>query len=85
MNGRMKNLVAVVTGGGSGFGESICGRFADQGARVVVADVDAPAGERVARSLRARGHEALFAAMDVSCSRGWVPGDRGGLGPVRPD
>jgi hypothetical protein len=47
--------------------------------------VDASAGERIARSLRARGHEALFAAMDVSCSRGWVPGDRGGLGPVRPD
>lgn len=40
--------VAIVTGGGSGLGEAICGRLAGDGYRVVVADIDAAAAKRVA-------------------------------------
>ena len=68
MNGRMKNLVAIVTGGGSGFGESICQAFAREGARLVVADFNAPAGERVAQALRSQGYTAEFCPADVSSS-----------------
>ena len=40
--------VAVVTGGGSGIGAALCGRFAEAGMSVVVADVDGPASSGVA-------------------------------------
>ena len=46
---RLDGLVAVVTGGASGIGEGIVTRFAEEGARVVVADIDVAAGERVAK------------------------------------
>lgn len=65
---RMKNMIAIVTGGGSGFGEGICGAYAEHGARVVVADINAAAGERVAAALKARGHDAIFCPVDVSQS-----------------
>ncbi len=65
---RMKNMIAIVTGGGSGFGEGICGAYAEQGARIVVADINAAAGERVAAALKARGHDAIYCAVDVSQS-----------------
>ena len=68
MNSRMENLVAIVTGGGSGFGESICQAFAREGARLVVADFNAPAGERVVQALRTEGHAAEFCPADVSQS-----------------
>ncbi len=65
---RMKNMIAIVTGGGSGFGEGICGAYAEQGARIVVADINAATGERVAAALKARGHDAIYCAVDVSQS-----------------
>ena len=37
-NARLGGLVAIVTGGGSGFGESICRSFAQEGSKIVVAD-----------------------------------------------
>ena len=37
---RLKDKVAIVTGAGSGFGEGIARRFADEGARLVLADRD---------------------------------------------
>jgi 3-oxoacyl-[acyl-carrier protein] reductase len=62
----MKAMVAIVTGGGSGFGEGICHAFAEQGAKVLVADINPTAGERVAGALRSQG--ARFCQVDVSRS-----------------
>ena len=44
----LKDKVAIVTGGGHGIGRAYCHGFAEAGAKVVVADVDAPAAEKVA-------------------------------------
>lgn len=68
MQPRLAGQVAVVTGGGSGFGEAIAHRFAGEGARVVVADFNAAAGERVAAALRAAGHAAASCQGDVAVS-----------------
>jgi len=55
---RLKNKVAIVTGAGSGFGEAIARRFAEEGARVVVNDITRTAAERVAGDIAAAGGEA---------------------------
>lgn len=58
--------VAVVTGGGSGLGESICHHLAQQGNAVAVLDRDIAAAERVANDLRSAGAKAAAHAVDVS-------------------
>ena len=63
---RMKDMVAIVTGGASGFGEGICRAYAGEGARVVIGDLDEANGERVATDLRAAGADARFCRADVS-------------------
>lgn len=65
---RLSNLVAIVTGGASGFGESICRAFTAAGARVIVADINADLGEKVAGGLRADGHDTVFCRTDVTSS-----------------
>jgi 3-oxoacyl-[acyl-carrier protein] reductase len=45
---RLKNKVAIITGAGSGFGEGMARRFAEEGARVVCADLNGDAATRVA-------------------------------------
>ena len=64
---RLEGKVAIVTGAGSGFGEGIARRFSDEGAQVVIADVDVANGKRVANALK-----AAFVQADVAKSADWA-------------
>ena len=64
----LKNKVAIVTGAGSGFGEGIARRYAEEGARVVVADIDQEKGEQLAPDI---GASACFIAADVTRDADW--------------
>lgn len=58
---RLKDRVAVITGGASGIGLATARRFAAEGARVVIADLDPAAGERAAAEV-----DGLFRPVDVA-------------------
>jgi 3-oxoacyl-[acyl-carrier protein] reductase len=63
---RLAGKVAIVTGGGSGFGEGIAKRFAAEGASVVIGDLNLAAAEKVAGEINKAGQKALPVAADVS-------------------
>jgi NAD(P)-dependent dehydrogenase (short-subunit alcohol dehydrogenase family) len=63
---RLKDKVSIVTGGGAGIGRAIAVGYAREGARVVVADINAGAGQAAAAEIQAEGYEALFVHTDVA-------------------
>src|SRR6185369_3184906 len=66
MADRLKGKVAIVTGGSVGIGQATSELFAEEGAKVVVANPNATAGEECARQIRLRGGEAIFVQTDIS-------------------
>ncbi len=65
---KLENKIAIVTGAGMGIGRAIALTLAREGANIVIADVDAQAGERVAQEVKALGRQALAVKVDVSKS-----------------
>jgi len=63
---RLKNKVAVVTGGAQGIGRAIALGLAREGANIVVADLQGEKAKTVAEEIRAAGVEALSVETDVS-------------------
>jgi NAD(P)-dependent dehydrogenase (short-subunit alcohol dehydrogenase family) len=58
--------VALVTGGAAGIGLAVAQRLADEGATVVVADVDEAAGAAAAETIESSGGKAMFVRVDVA-------------------
>ena len=67
MSRSLAKRVAFVTGAGRGIGRAIAECLATSGAAVVLADIDAEAGEAAARTLQSSGYAAIFVQTDVSC------------------
>ncbi|MGF1594742.1 MAG: SDR family NAD(P)-dependent oxidoreductase [Kiloniellaceae bacterium] len=62
---RVKDQVVVITGAATGIGYGCATRFAAEGAKVVLSDIDRARGEEAAERLQGEGAEAVFVACDV--------------------
>ncbi len=65
---RLQNKSIIVTGSGNGIGEGIAKRLAQEGAKVVVNDINFDGGQRVAAQIVAAGGQAIFVAADMTKS-----------------
>ena len=65
---RLSDRVALITGGAGGIGVAIAERFAEAGARIVLADIDRSAVDAAARSIAARGAVAIGLEADITRS-----------------
>ena len=66
--GRVEGKVALVTGGGSGLGRADCIALAQEGAKVVVTDIDREGGEE---TVRLAGGDCIFLEHDVADEERW--------------
>ncbi len=63
---RLESKVAIVTGGANGLGEAYSKGIAEEGASVVIADLDEKRGKKIASEIEKSGGKALFVRTDVS-------------------
>lgn len=69
--GRLKGKVAIVTGGALGIGEATSQLFAQEGAKVIIADINEKAGRDLEQRIQKEGHDALFLPLDVAKEESW--------------
>ena len=72
MAGQVAGKVALVTGGASGIGRAIAELLAEEGASVVVTDVDELNGPDVVAGIKSSGREAVFLHQDVTSEPRWA-------------
>ena len=63
---KLKDRVAIVTGGGKGIGEEICLGLAKEGAKIVIAEIDIANSENAKKKILDTGSEAIIVKTDVS-------------------
>jgi len=63
---RLKGKVAIITGGAKGIGEATSYKFAEEGAKVVIADIDLAAADTAVANIKAKGGDALAVKVDVT-------------------
>jgi len=63
---KLKDRVAIVTGGGKGIGEEICLGLSREGAKIVIAEIDIENSEEVIKKIQNNGSEAIVVKTDVS-------------------
>lgn len=61
----LQNKTAIITGAGAGIGESTAHLFAENGARLVLSDIDEENGRRVTEELKGKGYHAIFVKADA--------------------
>src|SRR5699024_11838178 len=66
--GILDGKVAIVTGGSKGMGETHARKLAEEGAKVVIGDVDVESGERIAEEI---GNSTIFVKLDVTSPDSW--------------
>jgi NAD(P)-dependent dehydrogenase (short-subunit alcohol dehydrogenase family) len=70
MTDRLKAKVAIVTGGAAGIGQATAMLFGEEGAKVVIADIDNTAGGQTIANIKEQGGEAIFVQTDISDEQG---------------
>jgi NAD(P)-dependent dehydrogenase (short-subunit alcohol dehydrogenase family) len=68
---RLENRVALITGGASGIGKATAFRFINEGAKVVISDIQDAKGAEVEKELKALGGDAMYLHHDVSSEASW--------------
>ena len=71
MGERLKDKVAIITGGASGIGEAHAHLFANEGAKVVVTDLQDDLGEKVVAAIGKEGGDAIYVHQDVTSESDW--------------
>ncbi|PEL13248.1 SDR family NAD(P)-dependent oxidoreductase [Bacillus sp. AFS017336] len=66
---RLKEKIAIITGGGSGIGRATAIRFAKEGAKIVIADLNDKTGEEALGLIKELGAEAIFVKTNVADSK----------------
>jgi len=70
--GRVQNKVALITGGAMGLGQASAQRLAEEGAKVLVTDIEDSVGQATADKINADGGEAIFLHHDVTQEKEWI-------------
>lgn len=69
---RVSDKICLITGAANGLGEATAKLLAQEGAAVVLTDIDVTKGEQLAQEIRDSGAQALFIQHDVTCEEDWT-------------